>query len=61
MGLRIGALRCIPTSTTVAARATMTRKKEGRGSPFVEAPAMPLPSSGGLIEDSFMVEPPSEG
>jgi hypothetical protein len=42
MGLRIGAARRIPTSTaTVAARATMMRKNEGRRIPFSIAHMMP--------------------
>src|SRR5215212_7448917 len=60
MGLRIGAARRIPTSTTtVAARATITRKMEGWRSAVVIVSPMPALSFTGLLEDSFMIQPPS--
>src|SRR5215217_981688 len=60
MGLRIGAARRIPTSTTtVAARPTITRKMEGWRSAVVIVSPMPDLSFTGLFEDSFMIQPPS--
>src|SRR5215211_933532 len=60
MGLRIGADRSIPTSTTtVAARPTITRKMEGWRSAVAMVSPMPDLSPTGLFEDSFMIQPPS--
>src|SRR5215207_3883827 len=60
MGLRIDAARRIPTSTTtVAARPSITRKMEGWRSAVVMVSPMPDLSSTGLFEDSFMIQPPS--
>src|SRR5215207_6832146 len=61
MGLRIGAARRIPTSTTtVAARPTITRSKmDGWRSAVVMVSPMPDLSPTGLFEDSFMIQPPS--
>src|SRR5215218_11493037 len=60
MGLSIGAARRIPTSTTtVAARPTITRKIEGWRSAVVMVSPMPDLSSARLFEDSFMIQPPS--
>src|ERR671917_2434339 len=60
MGLRIGAARRIPTSTTtVAARPSITRKMEGWRSAVVMVSPMPDLASTGLFEDSFM-DPASE-
>src|ERR671921_786416 len=60
MGLRIGAARRIPTSTTtVAARPSITRKMDGWRSAVVMVSVMPDLSSAWLFEDSFMIQPPS--
>src|SRR5918995_3566352 len=60
MGLRIGAARRIPTSTTtVAARPSITRKMDGWRSAVVIVSPMPDLSSAWLFEDSFMIQPPS--
>src|SRR5215210_8065755 len=60
MGLRIGAPRRIPTSTTtVAARNSITCKKEGWRSAVVTASPMPVLSSAGLFVDSFIDQSPS--
>src|SRR5215210_532854 len=60
MGLRIGAPRRIPTSTTtVAARPSITRKMDGWRSAVVMVSPMPDLSSAWLFEDSFMIQPPS--
>src|SRR5215203_629907 len=60
IGLRIGAARCIPTSTTtVAARPSITRKMDGWRSAVVMVSPRPDLSSTGLFEDSFMIQPPS--
>src|SRR5215208_5914721 len=60
MGLRIGAARRIPTSTTtVAARPSIARKLDGwRSAVGMDSP-MPDLSPTGLFEDSFMSQPPS--
>jgi hypothetical protein len=56
MGLSIGAPRRIPTSTTtVAARTSITLKKEGWRSTVVTASPIPLVSAGGVFEDSLMI------
>jgi hypothetical protein len=56
MGLRIGALRRMPTSTTtVAARTCITRKMDGWRSAVVMVSAMPELSSTGSLADSFIV------
>src|SRR5215211_3263352 len=60
MGLRIGAARRIPTSTTtVAARPTITRKMEGWRSAVAMVSPRPDLSSAWSFEDSFMIQPPS--
>src|SRR5215216_3356041 len=60
MGLRIGAARRIPTSTsTVAARPSITRKMDGWRSAVVMVSPKPDLSSAWLFEDSFMIQPPS--
>src|SRR5215211_3192807 len=60
MGLRIGAARRIATSTTtVAARPSITRKIDGWRSAVVMVSPMPDLSSAWLFEDSFMIQPPS--
>src|SRR5215213_10954262 len=60
MGLSIGAAKRIPTSTTtVAARPSITRKMEGGRSAVVVVSPMPDLSSAWLFEDSFMIQPPS--
>src|SRR5215213_6243154 len=60
MGLRIGAARRIATSTTtVAARPSITRKMDGWRSAVVMVSPMPDLSPTGLFEDSFMIQPPS--
>jgi hypothetical protein len=53
--LRIGAARCIPTSTTtVAARPTITPNMEGwRSAEVTVSPMLDLASAGSL-EDSFV-------
>src|SRR5215211_1751495 len=59
MGLRIGAARRIPTSTTtVAARPTITRKIDGWRSAVVMVSPKPDLSPTGLFEDSLMIQPP---
>ena len=56
VGLSIGAPGRIPTSTTtVAARTSITLKKEGWRSTVVTASPIPLVSAGGVFEDSFTV------
>src|SRR5215216_3272721 len=60
MGLSIGAARRIPTSTTtVAARPSITRKMDGWRSAVAIVSPMPDLSPTGLFEDSFMIQPPS--
>src|SRR5215212_8598092 len=60
VGLRIGAGRRMPPSTTtVAARPTITRKMDGWRSAVVMVSPMPDLSPTGLFEDSFMIQPPS--
>src|SRR5215203_4799503 len=60
MGLRIGAARRIATSTTtVAARPSITRKMDGWRSAVVMVSPMLDLSSAWLFDDSFMIQPPS--
>src|SRR5215213_594318 len=60
MGFRIGAPRRIPTSTTtVVARTSITRKKEGcRSAVAMASGTPPLPPTGSF-KDSFMIQLPS--